>query len=96
MDLRERVLAAQERGEGSQRVLAERFAVAVGTVNTWLRLPRSVQRAPRRGGGGHALLDGTDPAILRGLLAGQNDATLAQLVERLAEQTGDHASTRAR
>ena len=49
VDLRERVLAAHERREGSQRVLAERFAVSLGTVNAWLRLARAGQRAPRKG-----------------------------------------------
>ncbi len=88
VDLRDRVLAAHERREGSQRVLAARFAVSLGTVNAWLKLARSGQRAPRRGGGGHAMLDGADPAILRGLVAEQNDATLAQYAERLAERTG--------
>src|SRR5918992_351664 len=54
VDLRERVLAAHERREGSQRMLAERFDVAVGTVNGWLRQAREGRRAPlrRRGGGG--------------------------------------------
>jgi transposase len=88
VDLRERVLAAHERREGSQRVLAERFAVSLGTVNAWLRLARSGLRAPRRGGGGHAMLGGADPAILRDLVAEQNDATLAQYAERLAERAG--------
>jgi|1185.fasta_scaffold122158_1 transposase len=88
VDLRERVLAAHGRREGSQRVLAERFAVSLGTVNAWLRLARSGQRAPRRGGGRHAMLGGTDPVVLRDLVAEQNDATLAQYAERLAERTG--------
>jgi transposase len=88
VDLRDRVLAAHERREGSQRVLAERFSVSLGTVNAWLRLARSGQRAPRRGGGGHALLGGADPGVLRDLVAEQNDATLAQYAERLAERTG--------
>lgn len=35
-NLRERVLRTHERGEGSQRVLAERFGVATGTVSLWL------------------------------------------------------------
>jgi len=87
-DLRERVLAAHERREGSQRVLAERFAVSLGMVNGWLQPARSGQRTPRPGGGGHSLLDGADPAILRDLVAEQNDATLAQYAERLAERTG--------
>ena len=88
VDLRERVLSAHERREGSQRVLAERFVVSLGTVNAWLRLARSGRRVPHRGGGGHAMLGGTDPTILRDLVAEQNDATLAQYAERLAERTG--------
>ena len=88
VDLRERVLAAHERREGSQRVLAERFAVSLGTVNAWLRLARSGQRAPRKGGGGQAMLGGADPQILRDLVAEQNDATLAQYADRLAERAG--------
>ncbi len=88
VDLRERVLAAPERREGSQRVLAERFAVSPGTVNAWLQLARSGQRAPREGGGGHAMLGGVDPEIRRGLAAERNDATLAQHADRLAGRTG--------
>ena len=34
------------------------------------------------------MLGGTDPAILRDIVAEQNDATLAQYAERLAERTG--------
>src|SRR5918997_544087 len=51
VDLRGRVLAAHERREGSQRLLAERFGVALGTVNAWLRQAREGRRAPRRRGG---------------------------------------------
>lgn len=99
VDLRERVLAAQERREGSQRVLAERFSVSLGTVNAWLRLAQSGQRAARKGGGGHPMLGGIDPAVLRDLVAAQNDATLFQYVEGLAERTGGrrfHTSTLSR
>ena len=48
VDLRECVLAAHERREGSQRVLAQRFGVALGTVNGWLRQARAGRRAPLR------------------------------------------------
>ena len=48
---RERVLAAHEWREGSQRVLAERFDVTVGTVNGWLRQAREGRRAPLRRAG---------------------------------------------
>ncbi len=88
IDLRKRVLAAHDRREGSQRVLAERFAVSLGTVNAWLRLARLGRRTPRKGGGGHAMLDGVDPQILRELVAEQNDATLPQYADRLAERCG--------
>ena len=44
VDLRERVLASHERREGSQRVLAERFGVSLGTVNGWLRQAREEGR----------------------------------------------------
>src|SRR3954462_4973842 len=47
IDLRERVLQAHEGSEGSQRVLAERFAVSAGTVCGWLGLAR---RPPQSAG----------------------------------------------
>jgi transposase len=94
-DLRERVLVAHERREGSQRVLAERFAVSLGTVNGWLRLAREGRRAPRRGGPGRPPLGGTDPRVLAALVAERNDATLAQYAAALAEQTGRRFSPSA-
>ena len=90
MDLRERVLAAHERREGSQRVLAERFAeVALGTVNGWPRQAREGRRAPPRRRGGQLLpLGGTDPAVLAALVAERPGATLAGHAEGLAERVG--------
>lgn len=64
VDLRERVLAAHERREGSQRVLAERFGVAAGTVNAWLRSLRDGRRMLLPSGRGRAPLGGADPALL--------------------------------
>jgi transposase len=87
-DLRERVLAAHERREGSQRVLAARFEVAVGTVNNWLRQAREGRRAPLRRRGGQARLGGTDPAVLAALVAERPDATLAEYGAALAERIG--------
>ncbi len=54
LDLRERVLAAHERREGSQRVPAERFGVALATVNGWLRQAagRRARAGVPRGSGG--------------------------------------------
>jgi len=88
VDLRERVLAAHERREGSQRVLAARFGVALGTVNSWLRQARAGRRAPLRRRGAPPPLGGTDPALLTGLVAERPDATLAEYAAMLAERIG--------
>ena len=93
VDLRERVLAAHERREGSQRVLAERFEVAVGTVNNWLRRAREGRRAPLRRRGGQAPLGGADPGVLAALVAERPDATLAEYAGMLAERIGWRFST---
>ena len=87
-DLRERVLAAHERREGSQRVLAERFGVAVGTVNRWLRQARAGQRAPLRRCGGRAALAGAGREDLTAMVAERPDATLAEYAVMLAERVG--------
>jgi putative transposase len=96
IDLRERVLQAHEAGEGSQRVLAERFSVSVGTVCGWLGLVRREgRRIPRAHRRGRRALGGADPQVLVGLVAEQNDATLAQYRARLAERTGVRVSEAA-
>ena len=88
VDLRERVLAAHERREGSQRVLAERFGVAVGTVNGWLRQARAGRRAPLRGRGGRAALGGAGAEELTAMVAESPDATLAEFAEMPARRVG--------
>ena len=88
VDLRERVLAAHERREGSQRVLAERFGVAVGTVNGWLRQARAGRRAPLRRRGGRAALGGVGPEDLAAMVAERPDATLAEYAGMLARRAG--------
>lgn len=88
VDLRERVLAAHERREGSQRVLAERFGVAVGTVNGWLRQAREGRRAPLRRRGGRAALGGAGTEGLTAMVAARPDATLAEYAAMLAERVG--------
>ena len=52
-DLRERVLAAYEAGEGSQSEIARRYRVGERTLSAWLRTAREEGRRaprPRRGG----------------------------------------------
>jgi transposase len=87
-DLRERVLAAHERREGSQRVLAERFGVAVGTVNGWLRQAREGRRSPLRRRGGRIALGGAGSADLTAMVAERPDATLAEYAAMLAARVG--------
>lgn len=95
-DLRERVLRAHERGEGSQRVLAERFGVATGTVSLWLAAARDEgRRGPRPHGGGRKALCGADPAVLAALVGEANDLSLAEYAARLAERTGVRPSAPA-
>jgi transposase len=88
-DLRERVLRAHERREGSQRVLAERFGVSLGAVCTWLQQARAEgRRAPRPMGGRCKPLGGTDPAVLAAIVAERRDATLAEYAAMLAARVG--------
>ena len=94
-DLRERVLVAHERREGSQRVLAERFGVAVGTVNGWLRQAREGRRAPLHRRGGPAALGGAGPEVLTALVAERPDATLAEYAAMLAGRVGRRFSQAA-
>jgi transposase len=85
---RERVLAAHERREGSQRVLTERFDVTVGTVNGWLRQAREGRRAPLRRHGGRAALGGAGPEEPTALVSERPDATLAEYAAMLAQRAG--------
>jgi len=93
-DLRERVLAASERQEGTQGAIARRFGVCEATVENWLRQARREgRRAPKPPTGGPApRLDGGALAALRALVAEDNAATLAECADRLAARTGVRAS----
>jgi transposase len=94
-DLRERVLAAYEAGEGSQAAVARRFRVGERTLSRWLRAVRAEGRrgpkAPARAG----LLLGGQAAVLAALTAERNDATLVEYADRLAERTGVRRSLAA-
>jgi transposase len=56
IDLRERVLGAYRRGEGSIEDLADRFEIAPRSIRNWLKLMRTTGSVvPRRHGGGARL-----------------------------------------
>ena len=94
-DLRWRVLAAYEAGEGSQAEIARRFRVGERTLSTWLKVAREEgRRAPKPRGGGRTPLGGRAVA-LAALVAEQSDATLAEYAQRLAARTGVRRSLAA-
>src|SRR5215217_8770925 len=95
-DLRERVLAAYEGGEGHQSAVAWRHRVGERTLPAWLRTARGEgRRAPEPGGRhGRAPLGGEREA-LAGLVAERNDATLAEYADLLAARTGVRRSPSA-
>src|SRR5919197_4732609 len=94
-DLRERVLAAWERREGTQAAIACRFSISEATVENWLRQAR---REGRRGpkphaGGPPPRLTADTLAVLHALVLEENAATLAEYADRLAARIGVRVST---
>lgn len=84
MDLRERIAAAIDQGEGSQREIAEQFRVSVSFVTRLIQRRRDAGTlAPKaHGGGRRPSLDSAERARLARLIAEQPDATLKRLKER--------------
>ena len=84
-DLRERILAAVERGQGSLRELADLFLVSLSCIVRLLRRYRaSGSLLPKPHAGGPCPLLDTDACQrLRDLVREQPDATLAELQARL-------------
>ena len=94
IDLRERALAAYEAGEGSQAMVARRYRVGERTLSGWLKAAREGRRSPKPRARGPAPLGGAG-AVLAELVTEQNDATLAEYAERLAERAGVRRSLAA-
>ena len=84
MDLRERVAAAVDFKEGSQREIARRFRVSLSFVVRLLVRRREVGTlAPKpHGGGPRPALSRRDQQRLQRLVQNQNDATLKQLKQQ--------------
>lgn len=84
-DLRERIVAAVERGDHSLRELARLFSVSLSCIVRLLQRQRrtgSVQPAPHKGGPAPKLDDAAHQRLLA-LVREQPDATLAELRDRL-------------
>ena len=83
-DLRERVAAAVDNGEGSQRQIAKTFRVSLSFVSRLLKLWRDAGTlAPKpHGGGPTPVLGPDDQQRLDKLIHDQPDATLDQLRQK--------------
>jgi transposase len=90
LDLRQRVIAALDAGEGSQPEIAARFRVRVSFITRLLRRRRRTgSLAPGPHGGGHPpALDRAAQRRLRRLVREQPDATLDELAERVGVPCG--------
>ena len=86
LDLRQRVVAAVERGEGTLAEVAELFGVGTTFIKKMLRLHRAgADLAPKPHGGGHTpRLNEKQLAKLKAHVKAHNDLTLNQLREHLA------------
>lgn len=81
LDLRERILAAYDHGEGTRDEIARRFRVSVGLVKKLLQQRlRTGDIAPRhRFSGRKPTIVSTHRSHFRALLAKKNDLTLQEL-----------------
>lgn len=80
-DLRERVVAAVDHGDGSLRQIADRFRIGLSTLTRWLSRRREVgSLGPKPHGGGRArAVDGPTAERLEDLVRKRPDATLDEL-----------------
>ena len=96
IDLRERVVAAYEAGEGSLTVIGERFDIDRRTVFRWVH--QRQQRGtlePIKPRGRARMLDAAGEQALLELVDEQPDATIAELQQRLIDKIGVRLSTGA-
>jgi transposase len=83
-DLRERVIAALEAGDGTQAEIAERFSVSKSTVEKWWYHWQATEScAALPPGHGPARTLQACEAVIRAEIEQQPDVTLAELCERV-------------
>lgn len=89
-DLRERVLSAYEKQEGSIRQLAERFKLHFTTVHNWLKHYReSGSKEPKKTPRGRfSVIQPEHQSFLEELYGQQSDLTHAQVGQRFFERYG--------
>ncbi len=96
-DLRQKIIDAYKKGEGSLRDIAKRFSVSLNFVWTlWARYKQTGSVEPKPHGGGRvATIDAKGLEVLRQLVHQHNDATLAELRERFVRKTNLEVSVSA-
>lgn len=89
-DLRRKIVSAYERGNRSQREVAELFGVSPATVRNFIRRKRERGTPDMllRGGGARALLNEEAHDELRQLIASSPDATLEEARQHLERKAG--------
>jgi len=86
-DLRQKIVAAYEQGEGTLDELADIFSIARRSVASYLKLQRSGQSLQPKPHGGGVPFSLTEKhlTVLQGQVAEKNDLTLDELVAYLKE-----------
>src|SRR5215210_4499685 len=94
LDLRHKILHAQERGMGSQREIAEFFGVSLSFVEKLLQQVRTTGNAAakKQGRGPKTRLNETAQEHVRHLVEQQPDITLAELADQIDRITGVRVS----
>lgn len=91
VDLRERVVAAYKRGEGTQVEIAQRFGIGEASVRRWVRRDRETGNVAPKTDFRHGpapKIEMANLAVLEELLGSNKDATNAELAELMEERTG--------
>ena len=94
LDLRQRVVAAVDRGEFSEEKIAELFEVGLSWIKKLLHQRRElghIEPLPH-GGGNKPLLDAERLALLQSELEEHSDATLKELCQRVRGAGGKTVS----
>jgi transposase len=86
-DLRRRIINTIQENEETQPEIAERFSVALSTVEKlWHRFRTTGSYEPKPQAGGRVRLLETDQELLRGAVKAQPDITLAELSAEVAKE----------
>ena len=89
-DLRQKIIEAYQRGQGTQRAIAELFGVSVSFVEKLLQRYRTTGHvaAKAHGGGQKRRLDASGDQHLRAWIRQQPDLTLAELRAKARQELG--------